>query len=1803
MAQVDDLSASLNKHQPLPLKWGNIEDGYQWLAGESPNKSNGRFKVRLRMNKAAIFRLPAASRLQLVKIKQYFSNNESKQKSCSNAPDNQQEQKSNLNAIVNQKKLINLENLVRAEQSLDGYLFLQRSWSAGDVSGSWFANTEVHQTSAIRLSLIDGELNENDNHKVTCIEFELYYSQYTLPLKLANYRNELLFEQDKSLIKVLPGSGSQEFNTFNSGIAKQIEIEGPANLEVQVRKEILDHVSINGDINLELTLDESETQKITLEYFPELKRETLIDGEQRFISRLTKAYFFIPEGKHKLSVKSHSDIYLRLLQQQDNDYLLFGLNKPEWTDSANEEYRTYLENLEQKEDIAQITEAEWYKQSKNYQHLLGEKFAPLYQSVQKLARNNAIYNGGLAALDILKNQLLGTVDKAFVAQLFKTNEQMHGSYKNVSPVNKEVSVAHKHQRFITRALNDKNTSDLFSYHPNLLKYLTSRVKREYLESIPKASFYSLAKNQSHHFRLPTINGSSKIRILVVKNGIEKTNLKVVLDNGHANFIRGTNAVIDKNYLSANVTRQMMQSGCCKSTVNKLDNSPVMDVGYITIPIDSSVTSVTVSSVASNSSVANSSVANSSDFNWVALQVYTANSHQLDEETYVSLVKTNSVDISDFQRLVRQQIEQLNKHNDNQKSLKKNTINNEISELNNQWLPLAREFSSIYLRYSAGLDLDNVIPKTRHLLSVQQLSKLKKRALYFENSKQWSLAFETWRKITKQTKGEQQIDALFKLEKALMQQGNSRMAEKLLKALALQSLNPSASKRAFDRLYARYISSLQFDDAHNLIISSSVVHNSKKLVRLVISSMVEKGQWSGALQLAHLTVAENWPKEAVLLATIKFNWWLTYEQTLPYLTKANQLLWNGHKNFILEDYILANKLYKQAVGQEQDFTSNDSQPNLWRNFSNKILTLLRNRRFDRVQGASEDKLAFVKQWLKLSNENPSPKIWRRSPQMVKNNSGGVKLFNSQRLLSFDGYISARNKPVELEIIGPAKLRLAVRPILSESEAFKDNLVVPQNSAFGVEINGITRTYAIIDSFASSSLLIENSNDIVGSAMVNELQFDVGVHRIKIFSDKKLAIFPESHMHSMPMPGLENFDREAVIALLPNNSVTQSEHSSNAFGQDVESKIYHQLTEYLLILNGYAGQQAASQKLGGNLSQLSKNEILALAQNLVHTHSQTSFVSSRVKKVMDKISQNASWRPITNIIQSAGIRQLEKSQWQIESPNWKNYIELFDGQLVKSRILTPDKPITFNVFNKKKTEFKLKVESLRPWFLSKVPVSFSYTINDGKSKKFSISSLKNIKISVPKGNQSIKFEMKRSEYDQFLGIKLFEENGHSVESNYRRNYHLSTQNEPFEAVINGPSWIRIDRLQGENTTNQYLFIAQKEFRLRVKPEGERTESLLRIFEWHLDQQPENNLGLLPRKLLSNSVKSAIGVAFNMPIKSNFIEKSETKASNNSAVHTKFTSLKSTSDTLIPYKNYDWQDGTFSYYANFVSRQTIEDEPGSEIDEYVGIGGQYRYFQAFDDIWYKYGAEVRVRGNNDDSLAFHAAALGELNWAPLNWKLSGDFYLQQLDASTATAAKLDFSLSQLRPIGTKSSHQPKINVFTRSHKLDYSETEFIDSDIYTDYKANHLYGIKLSDRYSYKPYIDSEYYISGAILSNENIFEVDQLSANLGFRQLLGNFLLNIQLNNTQYLADKDRLLKSQQTTFRVKLGWEFWRKNRNRFEANLNFQHDFELSDNNVNLQFVYHLSSGRDYRDFSREEISFRNIRKSMMPLGINYDNH
>ena len=114
---------------------------------------------------------------------------------------------------------------------------------------------------------------------------------------------------------------------------------------------------------------------------------------------------------------------------------------------------------------------------------------------------------------------------------------------------------------------------------------------------------------------------------------------------------------------------------------------------------------------------------------------------------------------------------------------------------------------------------------------------------------------------------------------------------------------------------------------------------------------------------------------------------------------------------------------------------------------------------------------------------------------------------------------------------------------------------------------------------------------------------------------------------------------------------------------------------------------------------------------------------------------------------------------------------------------------------------------------------------------------------------------------------------------------------------------------------------------------------------------------------------------------------------------------------------------------------------------------------------------------------------------------------------------------------------------------------------------------------------------------------MSANLGFRQLLGNFLLNIQLNNTQYLADKDRLLKSQQTTFRVKLGWEFWRKNRNRFEANLNFQHDFELSDNNVNLQFVYHLSSGRDYRDFSREEISFRNIRKSMMPLGINYDNH
>ena len=91
----------------------------------------------------------------------------------------------------------------------------------------------------------------------------------------------------------------------------------------------------------------------------------------------------------------------------------------------------------------------------------------------------------------------------------------------------------------------------------------------------------------------------------------------------------------------------------------------------------------------------------------------------------------------------------------------------------------------------------------------------------------------------------------------------------------------------------------------------------------------------------------------------------------------------------------------------------------------------------------------------------------------------------------------------------------------------------------------------------------------------------------------------------------------------------------------------------------------------------------------------------------------------------------------------------------------------------------------------------------------------------------------------------------------------------------------------------------------------------------------------------------------------------------------------------------------------------------------------------------------------------------------------------------------------------------------------------------------------------------------------------------------------MRNTIYHKDDDRLQDHTATAARINFGWEQWRTNRDRIEINFHYEYDFDISDSNIRLEFTYHQSAGRDYRDNRPNEILFRQLKETRIPAEPN----
>ncbi|MDH5573692.1 MAG: hypothetical protein OEY89_18145, partial [Gammaproteobacteria bacterium] len=675
-------------------------------------------------------------------------------------------------------------------------------------------------------------------------------------------------------------------------------------------------------------------------------------------------------------------------------------------------------------------------------------------------------------------------------------------------------------------------------------------------------------------------------------------------------------------------------------------------------------------------------------------------------------------------------------------------------------------------------------------------------------------------------------------------------------------------------------------------------------------------------------------------------------------------------------------------------------------------------------------------------------------------------------------------------------------------------------------------------------IEDSTMRPAIATLSEFALGPGIHKISISSGIQLLVNPAIKVPVIPLPGIAGMSQEKIAVMLENLPAEQKSDF-----QIIEAPATKQMRAYL--------EQA-------ELSNAGINEILPRAEALYQQNMSVPDLLS----MLNRIRKSARWEPYENILQSAGIRQIETVNWQPESPAWREYGVLLLSEQTPNRMLRSGEKMGIAIFNTVDKKITFNVKVMAPWFVTRQPVTLQYQIDQGPMRQLRITDKQTISLRVPKGHHYLNVDMSAAEYNQFLWLQLTESNGEPLIERQRRKYFVATHNEPLDIIVNGPAWLRVDSLQEPDiTTSEYQFVETGSHSIRFEPGPGQDEMLLRVFRRTSDGIPA--AVAIPRHNKNLAVMFAPAV-----------------------VAEKIPPATQLIDGLTLGEQ---EDGTLSYKASLVKRRSVEDVATSDTDSYLELDTTYRYFDEQDDRWYQLSAMARLRGASDDTLGMDAQVRGRSTWIPIDWTIKTRALAQQLENSTALAANIDLSLSQQRYTGLKSYHMPKLNLFARAHKLEFIESEFIDADIYTQYKNDHLNGLSVSDNFVYRSYLDQEYYAGIKATSNEGLNGIDQHGFALGCRQLLGDYRLDLKITNTRYHQDENRLQEYSSSSAELNLAWEQWRKNRHRLEMALHYEYDFYRSYANIRVDFSYHQSAGRDYRDFSPDEIVFRGLRETRLP--------
>ncbi len=1845
--ELDDVQLSRLPAGSAPIRWENVERSPQWVAGPKPI-----FDPHLRLHYVSLgpgeevkFRVPQQGNIRVLRL---------------DCPEHGFDRQSIFLHVSNGSGLYRPIPLA-PESCGDSLLGSpgEREVTIGKVS-------IPHGTPAMKIAIFTS--------RHLPLEF---VPGYHCPLSLSDDCEGPVYVADRK-------SGhrnTKKFAHLKAGSPATCTVQGPARLRVESRflygefdRKSLQlyrmYVSLNG--TLERILE--------LETTAEASRHVHVGkGRERreiAVSRRQYGYVNIPEGEHQLSIDCTANVICRVESFSMGSYKEPSRNGAfEFTPGADDTFGGLPPNAEQAVSV-------WDLSPENIHHHF--QFAPgaaagQLRLAQRSARDNRFRDGGLRATMLMHTLAAGRPDKPEIRTSAYDLKVFHSFYRSLLPYDGRTPIEPWPGRFHVRNLR-RTTDDTVD------RVIGEQIVEDVASRAATGRFVRIdaGEENARHYVMPQSNSPSWLRVVVDKcsvAAIGQTYLWLELDGRKMRLdVVGAQELPVGEFVPS-ATETALSAATWKHGIydagtlggplsHQKPPAPLVEAATCEIYLPASAKKIRLWSQTPGGQSPQ-----------VALEYRAGRPYQLSEAAYVEMVRRLGTSACGmFEWLTGD-------------ATPVTADPYAFREIHNHWVPLTRMLRSLELGLRTSVPPPvhhDAFVGDANFLSVEEQRHVHTRAQQFYARGEWAAAVEEWSRFQDQAPGPTRVAAMLGRVDALQKMGEVILASRELRGLCFHDRDPAVRELALQQILGKAIATGDWKSVERWSALAALENPTNQRLVDLARAMIQNGRFDFALQVLLLVPEPIRPAELTLLASYQAGWDRTFAAELLRMPPEQQGLWQAllemkqgkfavakqrlaqsgghgplwHQHLIAGEEILLRITQGDqgerlaAIHAWEAWQSSHPGPRIWREEGSLVASCpgsVSLRSVDRelygqyylsepgsplvmaVQGpvrlklemrpvhpaagdAATPPMTLDDTVIVRTSDNGSPTS--RTIAVLGNRvSEGLDIVSDDRRAGGDEsvYIDvpAGSQTVRIDTTAyPMAMRVfAERPAFSLP-------VLPTlcRETLSAVIDGV------FGKGCESPFNWDSPRSLHHRMLIGRMiPLDGSLNTVNIPLTQKYGKSPTHNSYAMTgiVPALAPVRLPSPLPLpSPSPSATKVETVAATEPEPSSSDPESQLAEWIrrIQLNPDCYMDAV----------IAANSLIADRPG-----------DLRLARLKRHILNMGHWVNRNEFDSSAGVYMLPLDGWEPESPKLRVRRAMMLGDKNADAVISGQSRSVFDVVNTQPAEFEFELKRTQVGHMHAKNLQVYVQIDDTPPQVLDLpdsTSQVTTAVVLDRGAHKVELWVADPMANHFVLLNIRERSTGGMAQDRglgasKRKYWVATNNEPVSFEAAGPAWLRIDKLEGDQTVSRFHFVKDGVRRIDLRPTDGKQYARFRVHSFELDTN-------------ANPLEAYTPARANMPVPPAMLD----DAYGITGLLPDGTGLRMSGDAawgdqLSLWSLGGWdkpgyfraddrfglgqEDGTLRWQAGLNSRRALDEGNGREIlpDEFGEFSLTHLQHDYWNDRYYETQGLFRIRDRGGPTAGLVHDGRMEVPgfWTPLpsfkfwptrntrdpfwrvnpfNFRWRGYGYLQSPNTAepgfrneTEWSVGGSATVSRRYDLNDCVYRVSSINVFGRALSLDELAYEpgTVDQDIFTPFKADHRHGVGWSQRFVWTPRLDRQWWLRLGSRSNEDfrLLRPDSVGVEVGQWGQSGWLQWGWSYGAREFQADDDRNNDFLQETLNVDLRWEHWKHSGRRYEITARYRHDLTQERHAFFVNFATYLSRGRGYWDHYPATLRFGNIRKQL----------